>query len=490
MALKLSEQEIKQRLIEWRNLKKLHAKDQKIKADLKHELRLVRAQMAEMAAQFEAITEAQTIRIAELERMVFGRKKDKDETPPDDIGRSGNSKDSKPLRTKDSYHRPTPSTEAITEEEYIPVSKCGHCHGPLTNLEEYVRYIEDIVLATLTDAGLGTVTKLTIQRGWCTRCGKYTAARDLRGQEVSLGPNVRLLVSYLTTILDMTYSQVRTLLGDLYGFRLAESEIASILQSAGRTYRSEYEAIKARIRSGPAAHLDESPYHIQENDNSGYAWAMAGADGTPTEHDVVFKLADGRGKGNAEELLGPDYLGVRITDGYRGYKYLPGSHQQCWAHLYRIIRDLAQISTLPENKRAHVEAWLKHFRELYATLRRYTTEPYDQTSRAKQAEDLRSRVRILCRLDSRDPKKLASLKTFMLEYEHALVTCLIVPGVPADNNKAERVIRKLVLKRKKSFGCKTNQGAKALEVMLSVCWSTWYRERENFFPAMQALVGR
>jgi transposase len=285
----------------------------------------------------------------------------------------------------------------------------------------------------------------------------------------------------------MTYSQMRTVLGDLYHFDLADSEIARILQAAGRACQPEYESLKTRIRSGPA-HLDESPYHIQEDDNSGYAWAMAGADGTPAEHDVVFKLADSRGKGNAEELLGPDYQGVRITDGYGGYKYLPGLHQECWAHLYRIIRDLAQVSTLPENKRAHVGIWLVQFKQLYSTLRHYLDEPFDEVKGVARAKELTRQVRRLCRPDSKDPKKLANLKAFMLDYEHALFTCLVVPGVPADNNKAERVIRKLVLKRKKSFGCKTNQGAKALEVMMSVCWSTWYREQGNFFPAMQALA--
>lgn len=181
---------------------------------------------------------------------------------------------------------------------------------------------------------------------------------------------------------------------------------------------------------------------------------------------------------------------MRIPDGYGGYKHLPGLHQECWAHLYRIIRDLAQVSTLPEDKRAHVQLWLNQFKSLYATLRRYLKEPFDQAKGATRAKELTSQARRLCQPDNRDPKKLANLKAFMLDYEQALFTCLVVPGVPADNNKAERVIRKLVLKRKKSFGCKTNRGAKALEVLMSVCWSTWYRERGNFFPAMQALASR
>lgn len=496
MPLKLSEQEIKQRLIRLRNLERLYAKQVQSNASLKEEARRIREQIVALTVQFEAVIEAQTIRIAELERMVFGRKQSKDKTPPDDgVGSDdasesdsseagGSPSSSKSPRSKDSYRRPVPPAEMVTGEEYVAVTECGHCHGPLIDLAEHIRYIEDIVLAALNEAGGKTATKLTIQRGYCPSCGKYTSGRDLRGQAVELGPNVRLLVGYLTTILDLTYSQVVTILKDVYGFELSEGEIAGVLAKAGRTFRPEYEALKTRIRSGPGAHLDESPYHIQDDDNSGYAWAMASS----TTTDVIFALADSRGKGNAKSLLGPDYDGVRISDGYGGYKYLPGLHQQCWAHMFRIIRDLSEVSTLPESKRVHVKAWHVQFKDLYATLRDCLTEPFDEDRRAELAGELLGQVHELCQPDSFDPKKLANLKAFMLNYDHALFTCLLVPGIPADNNRAERVIRKLVLKRKKSFGCKSNKGAKALEVMLSVCWSTWYREGRNFFPAMQALV--
>jgi hypothetical protein len=41
-------------------------------------------------------------------------------------------------------------------------------------------------------------------------------------------------------------------------------------------------------------------------------------------------------------------------------------------------------------------------------------------------------------------------------------------------------MRKLVLKRKKPFGSETERGAKALEVVLSVCFSLWNRNPRQF----------
>jgi len=492
----LPETEIKQRLIRLRNLEKLHAKDQQTKEQLKRENRELREKLDALTVKFEMVIEAQTIRIAELERMVFGKKKNKDKTSPynkdssddsadSEAGTNSGSDSSKTSRSADSYRRPAPPDEAVTNEEHHEVTKCGHCHGELTDIAEYVRYVEDIVIAALDAAArTKTVTKLTIQRGYCVSCGKYTSARDLRGQEVTLGSNVRLLIGYLTTILDMTYSQVKDLLFDLYHFDIAEGEIAAVLVKAGYDLTPEYEAIKTRIRSGPAAHLDESQYHIQEEDNSGYGWVMAAA----LTGDVIFKLADSRGKAHAEELLGKGYKGVRITDGYASYKNLPGSHQQCWVHLYRIIRDLNEVSTLPENKRAHVSAHFKEFKGIYDTLRKYLSQPHDELIRGQQVVELTERIRAFCKPDGQDPKKLANLKIFLTDYEHALFTCLVIPGVPADNNKAERVIRKLVLKRKKSFNCKTNVGAKATEVLMSVFWSTRYNQPNNLFSALAALT--
>jgi transposase len=331
--------------------------------------------------------------------------------------------------------------------------------------------------------GAKTITKLEVEQGYCVRCGTYSSGQDLRGQEVVLGPHVRLLVTYLVTLMDLTYNQVTTLVQDLYGLSVSSGEVATILAASAKRYVPEYERLKQSIREGPGAHMDETGWKIQAEDMSGYAWAMVSS----TTDDVVFHAGSTRGKGNAEYLYGKDYRGIRITDCYGVYKNLPGLHQVCWAHLYRVARDLAQMEELTEEKRVHCRSFHAKLGELYASLRAHLAEPFDQEQRLKQQAALLARVDQLAIPHPLDPKKLRDLKQRFMTWRHALFTCLLYKGIPADNNKAERHLRKLVIKRKKSFGSKTIEGAHNLAVLMSVAWSTWYRDRTNFFPTMLEL---
>jgi transposase len=438
--------------------------------------------MTEMKQLFEETVERQQIRIAELERMVFGRR------PKGKDGSSGSGKsnaggDSKPPNASSLHRRPIPPEDQITSTELVPVTGCHSCGGTLIDVQIHPRYVEDVLLPALMEQGAKTVTKLEVEQGYCVHCGTYSSGRDLRGQEVLLGPHVRLLVTYLVTLMDLTYNQVTTLIQDLYGLSVLEGDIGNILGTSAKTYLPEYERLKQSIREGPGAHMDETSWKVQDQGMTGYAWAMVSS----TNDDVVFLAADGRGKGNAEALYGKDYRGIRITDCYGAYKNLPGLHQVCWAHLYRVGRDLAQMEDLNEEKRAHCLNFHTQLGELYATLRAHLEEPFDEERRAQQQTELLVRVDHLALSHPLDPKKLSDLKARFMTYRHALFTCLMHEGIPADNNKAERHLRKLVIKRKKSFGSKTLKGAQNLAILMSVAWSTWYRNRASFFPVMLEL---
>ncbi|MFH1233199.1 MAG: transposase [Patescibacteria group bacterium] len=70
-----------------------------------------------------------------------------------------------------------------------------------------------------------------------------------------------------------------------------------------------------------------------------------------------------------------------------------------------------------------------------------------------------------------------------------LFTCLKYKGVDATNNKAERKLRHLVLKRKTSFGTKTKKGDEILEINLSILLSLWWQNKKNFFLNFNQLLG-
>jgi len=473
---KLSEEQIKQKLQEGRNYKRLYFELKHKFDDAQSTIKRLENDRAEDKAYFESIIETQAAQIAELQTMVYGRKnrfRSGGKRPP-----SGKPRDNA------SYRRPKPPEDEVTSEEHHPITACNHCGGQLTDKEEYTRYVEDIILSALNNlAKFRTVTKQTIERGYCVSCGKYSSAQDLRGQEVSLGPIVRSYICYLVTLMDHSYDQVRRVLWDTFRLTVSEGEISSILDVRRLELLPEYEKLKDTIRAGPGVHMDESRWRIQ-SEHSGYAWSMSSTNSS----DVVFKLSDNRGMGNAEELLGENFKGIGITDRYKGYKFLFWLHQICWAHLQRTAKDLTHLTCLSKIKQEHVAKFYQTLAAIYATIREYQAEPFDQATRNDQALKLSKAVTKLCQPSSLDPKKLTDLKAGMLEYGDCLFVCLTVDGIPADNNRAERDIRKLVMKRRKSLGSKTTKGARTMEVLLSICWSLYNRDRDNFFQNFHALT--
>lgn len=481
MGQALSQQEIKERLVRLSNVERLYAEARK--RIERQDIRI--KEQAQLIIKLQAMNEQLMIRVEQLEKMIFGSKRTKKDIGT--VAQQGSATmvhESRHMpRSADSYRRIRPTNEEVTHEQYCAVLQCTHCHGPLTDLEEQVRYEEDIDLEMLRKAK--KVVKYIIERGYCVRCGKYSSGKDLRGQEVVLGEGVRILICFLATIVDHTFEQIRMITSTCFGITFSDGEIAGSIEEKGLQWRPEYERLKENIRGQPGQHIDETIHAIQAYRGvRAYAWVMSG---TQTS-DRVYMLATSRGKGHAEELLGDTHGGVRITDCYGAYKRLAGKHQVCWAHFERKARELSELECLGEEKRTHVKSWYDEFGRVYQTLRGYLQEPFDGERREKQRQELLDDVRKLCIRDERDPKKLADLKALMRTYEHALFTCMEVEGIPSDNNRAERDLRKLVIKRKKSFGCKTERGAKALEVILSVCWSTWYRCKKQFFPTLHALT--
>jgi transposase len=501
MPAKLTDQEIATRMVELRNLRKLHARDRKQIAELKMENQELHSTVAKQQATIATLQ----IQISDLQTMVFGKKKRPPAggTPTHPAGRL---EPSKQPRTKASYRRPLPPASAVTEEVAAPLPEVCSCGGSfdLASVTMHERFEEDIPLPELTpDYQSRLVTKFRIERGICLACGKAATGNktNLGGAQVALGPNVRLLVCHLISVVGLSYAQTAGLLLSLYGLHLTDGEIANMLRKQHEAWLPAYNRLKADIRAAPVVHSDETPWPIQDLEGHGYAWNICDAKSSK----VCFMLEQSRGAIHAKALFGEGissvdatthpFAGVRISDDYAAYRSesLPGQQQLCWAHLYRSIRDLRYNANLPEEQLPYVGTWYTGFAGIYTDLRAQLEQPYDEVVRTAQAKTLWERVQRLAQeptpQDVGEPKKLSGLKAQLIRAGKDRLLLCLPKDTPCDNNRAERELRQLVLKRKRSFGSKTERGAKALATILSLCTTTWRTTPQGYFKTLASLAG-
>lgn len=480
---KLSQEEIDRRMIELYNYRRLYPELRQKYEVLKAENIQLKEALARERKEREESVEALKLQIEELREMVFGRKRG----GSDDEGKSGQSscdpkspKDKKP-RSPASYRRATPKDEDVTEEKHFGIDCCPTCQTPLTNCQEAVRYLEDIVIPALT--GLKIVEKQRIETGFCTQCRRWHSAIPIRKQVCSLGENVRRRIVYCITVLGMTFEKVERDLEDTFGIVVGNGELTHILTTEAAKLLPEYHDIDVRICGAPAAHYDETSHPVQKEGQGQHGWVKTASDSP----DTIFRLGQTRGKGNAKALIHNKDQPI-ITDDYSAYDGLSGLHGLCWAHPKRKFQDLAESSTLTDERRLHCKKFYERFCTLLGAVKTIVHSSYDRKDRAKEADRCRPLIVALMTPSADDPKKLATLKkTFLHNTEHYLL-CLLEPNIPMTNNKAERAIRPLVIKRKLSFGSKTQKGADVMSILLSVCLTTWWKKPKNFYAAYGAIV--
>lgn len=485
MTLKLSEAEIQRRLQKLRNYERLYPELREKYEQAKRRIQELEEALARERREREESVEALRLQVEELREMVFGRKRGG--TGEGSGGAGEGRSEEHPQRERQprppaSYRRPTPKEEDVTQESFHGIDHCPACGEMLTQLKEAVRYLEDIVLPALS--GLKIVERQRIETGFCPRCRKWRSAIPIEKQVCSLGENVRQRIVYCIIVLGMTFEKVERDLRDTFGIIIGNGEMTHILTTEAAKLLPEYHAIDARIRDAPCRHLDETGWPVQKEGQGNFGWVKT-ASNAP---DTVFRLGQSRGKGNARILL-QDRSQPTVTDDYAAYDDCADKQGLCWAHPKRKFQDLAESRMLAGDRMERCRDFYGRFCALLHDVGIAVASPYHRSVREEQAEKFRAAIAALCVPDPGDPKKLATLKATFLANTERYLLCVREPDIPMTNNKAERSIRPLVLKRKISFGSKTQKGADVMSVLLSVCMTTWWRQpAEGFYAAYRGIV--
>lgn len=463
MSFKLATEEIKKRMIRLTNLEYLHKRakrkirrqENKIK-ELEEKVR----ELEEENQRKDEIIKKFSLQLEELRIKVFGKKKKKGKTV---LSKSKK----KTQRTAESYRRPIPTD--ITKEETHAIDTCAFCQTALAKKRIAVFYVEDIPFGTPQREAI----KHMVEQGYCEKCKKWRSAIPLPCGKCVLGVGVRKYVCYLSIIQRLSNQQIEDQIRDVHQIKISQGEIQKILHKEADKLRPDFEKLKARVQSQKAQHYDETSWKVLFGKFGGYGWGMFGAE----KPEAVFELGKSRGGGVLKELHPNPKIG--ITDDYGVYKNSFSDHQLCWSHPHRKFRDLAHSEELNETQKANCVSDFKSFAKIYAKLAQTIQTEFDYE---KTKNYFLERITEFAKPNANDIPKTKTLKATLLKNKEKYLTCLKFPGlVPLDNNKAERGLRHLVIKRKISYGSKTDRGAETTSILASVLLSMKWMNPDTFF---------
>lgn len=496
--IKLDETEIRQRLQKLHNYEYVMYPRLKERSDrLRMENRLLKEENRRLCGENKQIQKIQ-LELEELREMVYGKKQRERKNERVPLPAKDSLKGEKALRSPESYRRPIPKPEEVTGEIRLELGACPDCGGEISDKKEHVSYREDLEDLDLLLKNARKVTQRIIESGYCDHCHKRKKAAEIPKQPVEIGQNTKAMIAYLHVLLGLSHKEVEEHLHVRYGFNISEGMITKSLEEQSDLLRPFYRKIYQDLLNEKGCHYDESSWNVQNSDEDGgnEVWVKTGVE----SNLVLFWFGKSRGKGVAEKLRGDMHEGnvknqVGISDDYGAYRNMFTHHQLCWAHPHRKLRDLAESGMLNESVRKHCQEVYAKYAKLYQSAReakeKSDSDGYKTEEERKEAErELSNLFNELTVPDKKDPEKLQRIRASLAARKERYFTFLRFQGIPLDNNKAERSLRRVVLKRKKSFGSRSQKGANVLSILYSVIFSIyWSNPSEEFFQKYQEALG-
>jgi transposase len=361
-------------------------------------------------------------------------------------------------------HRHPPTTvDAIVD---VPLPRaCPRCGGGVTETRVAIQIQEDLPVVR------PHVRRFDVHVGCCRQCGRRVQGRHplqttdaLGAASTHLGPQAVALIVLLNKQLGLSHGKISALLRDWFGLHVRPSGVTHALHRAARQAGPTYDALREQVRGSPVVSPDETSWKVAGT--LWWLWAFA------TATTVVYAIQPGRGFDDAAAVLGAEFDGVLVRDGWAPYRHFAHAvHQTCVAHLIRRCREIAE---------AHPRApWPQHIKAVLQQALEIRDRAAAGEISAHGAAVARGHLvtRLLDLLEApgglADCHRLAAHLT--IEFP-ALFAFLSEPTVDATNWRAEQALRPAVVNRKVSGGNRSSRGAETQQVLSSVVQTAHLRD--------------
>lgn len=357
-----------------------------------------------------------------------------------------------------------PAPDHIDEEVQLTLEECLQCHGELSASQGTMEHVQEDIIPSHVK-----VTKYVHHRYWCGKCHKIITAPPALDEIpcAYLGPNTLTQIVLLKYHHGLPGNKIVEVFKEFCSLKVSEGAVFQALQRLAKWLGVEADQILQGIRKSSHNHMDETGGKI--NGIAHWLWA------TVNERFAYYKTEKSRGAKVAKEILGATYEGGLVTDFYSAYNRVPcGYQQKCLVH---ILREMLQLKTrdapkdfLDPNKK--LKRLLGDGKKLAAS--REDLQPWVYNRRVERVKD-RLLDFVFAIYTNKNWQRLSKR---LLKHHDQIFKFLEVPGLPSDNNMAERMIRHHVILRNRSFQHRTKNGAHAYDVLTSILHSLRLQGRD------------
>ncbi|MCD2201745.1 IS66 family transposase [Halobacterium sp. KA-4] len=436
-------------------------------------------QMAERIDELEEKLEQKDERIEELETRL--RKYENPHTPPskrrsgtDESPTSQDDKDDD-VRTdggtpgrKDGHDPEWRSTADPDEEIEVTCDCCPECGD---HFDESVgvspRLVEEI-----PDPKPPEITRYNRHYYQCDSCGTETVATHPDcPDEGQFGVNVIAQSALSRYDHRLPYRKIADRFEQLHRLELSGASAWHATERAARAGRCEYEQIRQEIQDADVVHIDETG--IKRDGEQAWIWTFQ------TVQYTLYAVRESRGSDVPAEVLGEDFAGTVICDGWTAYPAFSSNLQRCWAHILREAEDAAE-------KQAEGEPIYHALRQVYVALQARLESDLTIRERADLQRVARRELESL--IDRSVPD--GPVATLLGKLEGGLDHWLTFVGEPAvspTNNAAENALREPVVLRKIIGTLRNDRGMFVHETVLSLL-ATWRQQGRNPYEELRRVV--
>jgi len=350
--------------------------------------------------------------------------------------------------------KPKPDVVKVPERK----DKCERCGASLGEPS----YVNHRILEEVSNPAPKQVIDFLEFEWECEACGSHMTARHPDCPPEGLfGKNVYVQTTLLKYEDRLPLRKVQAAL-ERHGLTVTPSTVLEILRRAAMWLRPEYERILQRMRTADVVYTDETGLKVDGRQY--WIWAFT------TQNETLVAIRKSRGKKVLKEILGEDFKGFIVCDGWKSYPNFTSHIQRCWAHLLTEAKYLAE--RIDEAKLLS-----QALHELY---QRINISPEDRPP-PDDMEDLVEEAKNILERWAGRPYKTVEVGRFAVKIRNGIdhwFTFLTTPGVEPTNNRAERALREHVVQRK-IIGTLRNQKGTLIHETITTVLATWKQQGLN-----------